>query len=79
MIVVVERFIQDKGLRPVETIGVWEAVPQNPSDAMGRRESGDNHNSALWAESVSTPNLGSTMITSFFLLGFNNIYSFELL
>jgi len=39
--------MQDKGLRPVETIGVWEAVPQNPSDAMGRRESGDNHNSAF--------------------------------
>jgi len=62
--------MQDKGLRPVEAIGVWEAVPQNPSDAMGRRESGDNHNSALWAESVSTPNLGSPMITSFFLFSF---------
>jgi len=47
VIVVVERFIQDKGLRPVEAIGVWEAVPQNPSDAMGRRESGDNYNSAF--------------------------------
>ena len=49
--------MQDKGLRPVETIGFWEAVPQTPNDAMGQRESGDKHNSALWAESTSTPNL----------------------